>query len=88
MKEVQANKKAGIKTTIFVYYAGHGIMDTTTFAVCTKAPEEKKICYPLQDRLKTISNQGAYVCSIFDCCREKRKCALVPDPSSSSKREN
>ena len=36
------------KSLIFVYYAGHGIMDNTVFAVCNGGPRASKYIYPLQ----------------------------------------
>ena len=48
-------------------------MDNTVQAVCVSAPPEKptKIRFKLQESLRGISEQpGAYVCGIFDCCRE------------------
>ena len=55
------------------YYAGHGLMDNITYAVCNPDKDQKKkfIKYPLESRLKDLaSHKGTYVCSIFDCCRE------------------
>ena len=40
------------KSLIFVYYAGHGIMDNNTvYAVCNGGPRPPKYIYPLQARL-------------------------------------
>ena len=36
------------KTFVFIYYAGHGIMANTTYAVCNEAPKRTKIRYPLE----------------------------------------
>ena len=59
------------KSLCFVYFAGHGVMDNTTYAVCNEGTKSSKILYPLQQRLKSLSQlPGAYVCGIFDCCRE------------------
>ena len=69
--------ESNLRSFCFVYYAGHGVMNTMTYAVCNVAVtnEEKnkqeKVIYPLQQRLKSLSElPGAYVCGIFDCCRE------------------
>jgi hypothetical protein len=36
------------KTFVFIYYAGHGIMSNTTYAVCNGAAKRTKIRYPLE----------------------------------------
>ena len=36
------------KTLVFIYYAGHGIMSNTTYAVCNEAEKRIKIRYPLE----------------------------------------
>ena len=36
------------RTLIFVYYAGHGIMSNTTYAVCNEAEKRNKIRFPLE----------------------------------------
>ena len=43
------------KTLVFCYYAGHGIMDNTVFAVCNGGPLKSKYCYPLQQTLTAIA---------------------------------
>ena len=52
---------------MFVYYAGHGVMDNTTFMVLN-GPR----MYPLEKILRSFAKgDGSYVVSLFDCCREK-----------------
>ena len=49
-------------------------MDNMTLAVCnpTTDDREDKETYPLESSLKALAQQpGTYVCSIFDCCRER-----------------
>ena len=74
------------RSLCFVYYAGHGVMDNMTYAVCNHADKASKIRYPLQQRLKALSQlPGAYVCGIFDCCRERISPAMrggFEDPSA------
>ena len=36
------------KTFIFLYYAGHGIMNNTTYAICNESVRRTKIRYPLE----------------------------------------
>ena len=65
------------KSLVFVYYAGHGVMDNTVYAVCNGGPLNSKICYPLQSQLQSIAMlEGCYVLGIFDCCREKLRPAM------------
>ena len=69
-QEIVKNWAEKRKTLCFVYYAGHGVMDTMTYAVCNSA--DKKFLYPLQGQLKALSQEtGAYIIGIFACCREK-----------------
>ena len=69
-QEIVKNWAEKRKTLCFVYYAGHGVMDTMTYAVCNQA--DKKFLYPLQGQLKALSQEpGAYIIGIFACCREK-----------------
>ena len=52
---------------LFVYYAGHGVMDNTTYCVLNG-----KRMYPMEKLLRVIAKQeGSYVMAVFDCCREK-----------------
>lgn len=57
----------GLSTLVYVYYAGHGIMDNTTYMVLN-GPK----MYPLEKMLRAFARaDGSYVISVFDCCREK-----------------
>ena len=65
------------KTFVFVYYAGHGIMDNTTYAVCNEATKRHKIRFPLELNLKALATEkGSYVVAVFDCCRERLSDAM------------
>ena len=65
--QIYKSFKAGANTLLFVYYAGHGMMDNSTYAVLN----ESKI-YPLEKMLRCLAKaKGSYVVSVFDCCREK-----------------
>ena len=69
---VSQNWDRGRETTlVFVYYAGHGVMDNTTFAVLND-PNAKKWKFPLEKFLRTLGTiPGAWVVGLFDCCRER-----------------
>ena len=57
---------AGLNTLVFVYYAGHGMMDNSTYCVLNEAK-----MYPLEKMLRCLAKaKGSYVISVFDCCRE------------------
>ena len=65
------------KTFVFIYYAGHGIMSNTTYAVCNEATKRTKIRYPLEMNLRSLGTErGGYVMAIFDCCRERLSDAM------------
>ena len=49
------NRKAGKKTMVVVYYAGHGIMKDHTLAACDFAKRPLNVFYPLEQQLRTIS---------------------------------
>ena len=64
--ETYTNENHG-KTLLFVYYAGHGMMDNSTYCV-VNGPR----MYPMEKNLRCIAKQeGSYVVAVFDCCREK-----------------
>ena len=66
-KDIYNNFSNGINTLLFVYYAGHGMMDNCTYVVLNA-----KKMYPLEKMLRSLAKaDGSYVVSIFDCCREK-----------------
>lgn len=43
------------KTLIFLYYAGHGLMDNMSYAVCNPTADDKKEKYPLENSLKSLA---------------------------------
>ena len=65
---------------LFVYYAGHGIMDNYTLMVVNDKDIRKRT-YPLEKMLRSMAKiKGSYVVSVFDCCREKK--AVVVNPKA------
>jgi hypothetical protein len=67
---ISANWLEKKKTFIFVYYAGHGIMQNMTKVVCNTAARRARIFYPLEANLRALGHKkGAYVMGVFDCCR-------------------
>lgn len=68
-QEVYENFQEGSNTLLFVYYAGHGMMDNSTYCVLNGAR-----MYPLEKQLRSLAKaDGSYVVAVFDCCREKLK---------------
>ena len=56
-------------TLLFVYYAGHGMMDQTTYCMLNSTT---KLRYPIEAMLRDIAQEhGSYVVALLDCCREK-----------------
>ena len=74
--EISDNWRDGEKKTlIFVYYAGHGMITKMTDVVCNGGLNKRgkhQFTYPLESQLRSVLaiERGAYVLSIFDCCRE------------------
>ena len=75
--EVSDNWRDGEKKTfIFVYYAGHGMISKAmTQIVCNGGVNKKgkpRFDYPFEYTLRSslATERGAYVLSLFDCCRE------------------
>ena len=59
----------GEKTLLFVYYAGHGIQANMTEIITNGGSKFK---YPLEKMLRCFGSiKGAFVFSLFDCCRER-----------------
>jgi len=55
-------------TLIFVYYAGHGVMENYTYAMLNDC---KKIRYPIEKQMRNLGiNPGVFVLGVLDCCRE------------------
>ena len=68
--EIYDNYCNGMSTLLFVYYAGHGMMDNCTYSIHNRTDRRWK--YPLEKQLRTIAKaEGSYVVAVFDCCREK-----------------
>ena len=66
--KIFADSKRGVKTLLFVYFAGHGQQEASNQVLILN--EEKT--YPLEKMLRTLSkNEMGYVISVFDCCRDQ-----------------
>ena len=64
------DSKRGVKSLLFVYFAGHGQQEASNQALILN--EERT--YPLEKMLRTLSkNEMGYVISVFDCCRDQAK---------------
>ena len=65
--QIYTNYREGLNTLLYVYYAGHGMMDNCTYCVLN-GPR----MYPLEKMLRTLAKaDGSYLVAVFDCCREK-----------------
>ena len=68
--EIYDNFSNGLNTLLFVYYAGHGMMDNCTYSIHNRTDRRWK--YPLEKQLRTLARaDGSYVVAVFDCCRER-----------------
>ena len=57
------------KLFFMCYFAGHGIMDTTT-KIILNSDSEDMACYPLEGKLRAIaSSKVVFTVGLFDCCR-------------------
>ena len=56
-RKVIQNWAAQQTSLIFVYYAGHGVMDNTVYAVCNGGQRPSKYIYGLQNRLNSLAQQ-------------------------------
>ena len=54
-RKVIQNWAAQQLSLIFVYYAGHGVMDNTVYAVCNGGQRASKYIYGLQNRLNSLA---------------------------------
>lgn len=60
------------RTLVFLYYAGHGVLQNVTKAVCNKPDLRNRVFYPLESNLRVLGTRpGAFVIGLFDCCRSK-----------------
>ena len=61
----------GLKTLLFLYYAGYGSTKDYTYAMCDMGGSPSEILYPLEQQLRVIAElNGAYVVGIFDTCQD------------------
>lgn len=69
--EMMENDEEEHKTLLFIYYSGHGMMDTRLHAVVN---DKKKERFPLETKIRNLATiKNNYIVSVFDCCREKIK---------------
>lgn len=67
MSNAKSNKK---KTLLYVYYSGHGNMDTTTKIICNVSESFYRY-WDLENRLSILSKYpNTFVVGVLDCCRE------------------
>ncbi len=66
----KAHKDQNSSTLLYVYYAGHGIIDNTTKIVLNE--EDPLFRYfDLEQKLSVLSKyHNTYIVSVLDCCRE------------------
>ena len=76
--DVQKASMEGGRTTIFAYYAGHGLSDNLVYSQLN----EERI-YPLERMLRGLAKaDGSYVVCLFDCCRERMKAGAARGPGT------
>lgn len=71
LAKAHKDKSHATKILLFVYYSGHGVMDTTTKLVVNEEDADLRY-FPLESKLSILSGyRNTYIVTIFDCCREK-----------------
>ena len=61
----------GETVMFFIYYAGHGVLDSTTYAVLD-SDEPKKWRFGIERYIRILGgNYGCFCIGLLDCCREK-----------------
>lgn len=76
MHQVDENSRQGMKTLVFLYFAGHAEMDNFT-NVLLNADTREKYRFPLEMHLRTLGKiEDTYVIAVFDCCRSRVHPAL------------
>ena len=66
---VSQNRRAGEKTLVFIYYAGHGVIKNRTYAVLN---DDSKKVYPIESLIRNLSLEPAcFSVGLIDACREQ-----------------
>jgi hypothetical protein len=66
----KAHKDQNNRILLYVYYAGHGVIDNTTKIVLNE-DEPLFRYFDLEQKLSVLSKyHNTYIVSVFDCCRE------------------
>lgn len=64
-------KDGSKRVLLYVYYSGHGVMDTTTKIVLNEEDAQFRY-FSLEANLFIASRyNNTYIVTIFDCCREE-----------------
>lgn len=68
--DLNAGNKAGEKTSVTFYFAGHGMQKNYTYAVLNTS--EGKSLYPLENMIRNLAAfPNCFIWGLFDCCREE-----------------
>jgi hypothetical protein len=71
LRKGHTDKTGKIKVLLFVYYSGHGVMDTTTKIVLNEENSDDRY-YALESKLSCVSQyRNTFTVALFDCCREQ-----------------
>lgn len=70
LKAANKDKTNETKLVLYVYYSGHGVMDTTSKIVVNEKHDEDRY-FPIESKLSIYSAyKNVYIILILDCCRE------------------
>lgn len=71
MSMAHRTKDGSKRVLVYVYYSGHGVMDTTTKIVLNEEDEVFRY-FSMEAKLSIAAKyQNTYVVAVFDCCRER-----------------
>jgi len=61
-----------MKICIWIYYAGHGVMDNMNYIVLNEKSNIKRF-FPLEEKINKLTESCKNTCAfvIWDCCREE-----------------
>ena len=67
----KTNRNDGEKLSFFIYYSGHGAMDTTT-KIMLNEKKPTDMYFALESKMFNMSKYANnYITLVFDCCREE-----------------
>ena len=74
---VREKRDKGETVLLYVYFAGHGIIEEQTKAV-VNTDNPKRWAFPIEQNIRILGAiKGCFVFAVLDCCREMIKAAIA-----------